>query len=88
MFLEFRETLPNWLTLIVFTRPVSKVRGRIDIVFANAGFGEICSLWGRHRRAFSTTIQPSIEGNAVTCKGLTATDDGGSIILNGSVAEC
>ena len=31
---------------------VSKVKGRIDIVFANAGVGEFCSRWGRHRRAF------------------------------------
>jgi NAD(P)-dependent dehydrogenase (short-subunit alcohol dehydrogenase family) len=28
---------------------VSKVKGRIDIVFANAGVGELFTLWGRQR---------------------------------------
>jgi len=37
--------------------------------------GRICSLWGRHRRAFRQTIQHQCEGNAVHgAKGLTATE--------------
>ena len=48
----------------------------------------ICSLWRRHRRAFRQTIQHQCEGNTVHCaEGLTAHEDGGSIILNGSVAS-
>jgi NAD(P)-dependent dehydrogenase (short-subunit alcohol dehydrogenase family) len=54
---------------------VSNVKARIDIVFANAGVGEFCSLWGRHRRAFRQTIQCQCEGNAVHgAKGLTTTE--------------
>jgi len=52
-FLEFRETLPNWLTLIVFTRR-SKVRGN-RYCFANAGFGNLF-LWGPSPKAFRQTI--------------------------------
>jgi len=54
---------------------ISKVKGRIDIVFANAGVGEFCSLWGRHRRAFRQAIQHQCKGNPVHgAKGLTATE--------------
>ncbi len=54
---------------------VSNVKGRIDIVFANAGRWRICSLWGRHRRAFRQTIQHQCQGNALHgAKGLTATE--------------
>ena len=54
---------------------VSKVKGRIDIVFANAGVGRIRSFWGRHRRTLRQTIQHQCEGNAVHgAKGLTATE--------------
>jgi NAD(P)-dependent dehydrogenase (short-subunit alcohol dehydrogenase family) len=35
----------------------------------------ICSLWGRHRRAFRQTIQRQCEGNAFHgAKGLTSTE--------------
>ena len=53
---------------------VSKVKGRIDIVFANAGIGEFV-LWRRQRRAFRQTIQYQCERNSVhRAKGLTATE--------------
>src|SRR6478672_4789138 len=42
---------------------VAKVKGRIDIVFANAGVGEFVPFWGRHRRALRQTIQHQCEGN-------------------------
>ena len=54
---------------------VSKVKGRIDIVFANAGVAEICSLWGGLRRAFRQTIQHQRQGSALHgAKGLAATE--------------
>src|SRR6266852_5507407 len=52
---------------------VAMVKGRIDIVFANAGAVELVPLWGRHRRAFRHTIQHQCERSAVHgAKGLTA----------------
>jgi NAD(P)-dependent dehydrogenase (short-subunit alcohol dehydrogenase family) len=49
---------------------IAKVKGR----FANRRW-RICTLWGRHRRAFRQTIQHQCEGNAVHgAKGFTATE--------------
>ena len=54
---------------------VSKVKGRIDIVFANAGVAEFVPFGSRHRRAFRQTIQHQCEGNVVHgAKGLAATE--------------
>jgi len=59
------------------------------LFFANAGVGEFVPFRGRHRRAFRQTIQHQCEGNACSrCKRpLPLLNDGGSIILNGSVAS-
>jgi NAD(P)-dependent dehydrogenase (short-subunit alcohol dehydrogenase family) len=52
---------------------VARVKGRIDIVFANAGVGEFVPFGGRHRRALRQTIRHQCEGDAVhSAKGLTA----------------
>src|SRR5260370_30739112 len=54
---------------------VSNAKGRIDIVFRQRRRWPICSLLGRHRRAFRQIIQHQCEGNAVHgAKGLTATE--------------
>jgi NADP-dependent 3-hydroxy acid dehydrogenase YdfG len=54
---------------------VSNVKAGIDIVFRQRWRWRICSLWGRHRRAFRQTIQHQCEGNAIHgAKGLTATE--------------
>ena len=74
----------------LYKRTVSTGEGeRIDIVFANAGVEVNLFLWGRHRRAFRQTIQHQCGEIAVHgVKGLTVMlNDGGSIILNGSVAS-
>jgi len=45
-------------------------------------------LWGHHRGAFRQTIQHQCEGTLFTVqKALPLLNDGGSIILNGSVAS-
>jgi NAD(P)-dependent dehydrogenase (short-subunit alcohol dehydrogenase family) len=52
---------------------VAKVKGRIDIVFANAGVGEFVPFRGRHRRAFRQAVQHQCKGNAVYgAKGIAA----------------
>src|SRR5579862_4377985 len=40
-------------------------KGRLDIVFANAGFGEFSPLGGHHRGIFRQTIQHQREGGAL-----------------------
>src|ERR1700747_137503 len=53
---------------------VSKAKGRIDIVFANAGVGEFVPFGAVTEEHFEQTIQHQCEGNAVHgTKGLTAT---------------
>ena len=48
-----------------FYETVSKVKRRIDIIFANAGVGEFVAFGGRYRRAFRQVIQHQCKGNAV-----------------------
>ena len=65
-----------------------KTKGKIDVVFANAGVAEFCSHGNDHGGTFQRTIQHQCQGNAVhSTKGPPLMNDGGSIILNGSVAS-
>jgi len=76
------------LTLIVFTRRFSKVKGRIDIVFANAGVAEFVPFGAVSEEHFEQTIQHNVRGALFTVqKALPLLKDAGSIILNGSVAS-
>jgi NAD(P)-dependent dehydrogenase (short-subunit alcohol dehydrogenase family) len=53
---------------------VSKVKRRIDIIFANAGVGEFVAF-GPLPKSISTSFQHQCEGNAVLgAKGLTVTE--------------
>src|ERR1700691_5763567 len=66
---------------------VSKVKGRIDIVFANAGVGEFAPLGGISEEHFDKLFNVNVRGTLFTVqKALPLLKDGGSIILNGSVA--
>src|SRR5947199_10453414 len=66
---------------------VSKLKGRIDIVFANAGLANLFPL-GPSPKSISTSYSTSIRGTLFTVqKALPLMNDGGSIILNGSVAS-
>ena len=65
-----------------------KTKGRIDVVFANAGVAEFAPVGKDHRGAFRQTIQHQCKGTLFTVqKALPLMNDGGSIILNGSVAS-
>ena len=67
---------------------VSKVKGRIDIIFANAGVGEFVPLPNVSDEHFDKLFNINVKGALFTVqKGLALLNDGGSIILTGSVAS-
>jgi NAD(P)-dependent dehydrogenase (short-subunit alcohol dehydrogenase family) len=67
---------------------VARVRGRIDIVFANAGFGEFVPIEAVSEEHFSKIFNVNVKGTLFTVqKASPLLNDGGSIILNGSVAS-
>ena len=67
---------------------VSKVKGRIDIVFANAGVGEFVPLGAVTEEHFDKLFNINVRGTLFTVqKALPLLNDGGSIILTGSVGS-
>jgi NAD(P)-dependent dehydrogenase (short-subunit alcohol dehydrogenase family) len=67
---------------------VSKVKGRIDIIFANAGIGEFVPISKVSEEHFDKLFNVNVKGALFTVqKGLPLLNDGGSIILTGSVAS-
>src|SRR5258707_6696137 len=67
---------------------ISKVKGRIDIVFANAGVGEFVPFGAVTEEHFDKLFNINVRGTLFTVqKALPLLKDGGSIILNGSVAS-
>ena len=67
---------------------VARVKGRIDIVFANAGVGEFVPFGAVSEEHFDKLFGINVRGTLFTVqKALPLLQDGGSIILNGSVAS-
>src|ERR1700723_4229246 len=67
---------------------VGKVKGRIDIIFANAGVGEFVPFDKVSEEHFDRLFNINVKGAFFTVqKGLPLLNDGGSIILAGSVAS-
>ena len=67
---------------------IAKVKGRIDIVFANAGVGEFVPFGAVTEEHFDKLFNINVRGTLFTVqKALPLLKDGGSIILNGSVAS-
>src|SRR6202165_490612 len=67
---------------------VAKVKGRLDIVFANAGVGEFVPFGAVTEQHFDKLFNINVRGTLFTVqKALALLNDGGSIILNGSVAS-
>ncbi|MEV6134261.1 glucose 1-dehydrogenase [Streptomyces violaceusniger] len=63
-------------------------KGRIDIVFANAGLGEFASLEDVTEQHFDKIFNVNVKGALFTVqKALPLLNDGASIILTGSVAS-
>jgi NAD(P)-dependent dehydrogenase (short-subunit alcohol dehydrogenase family) len=67
---------------------VAKAKRRIDIVFANAGVGEFAPIGAVTEEHFDRLFNINVRGTLFTVqKALPLLNDGGSIILNGSVAS-
>ena len=65
-----------------------KSKGRIDVVFANAGVAEFAPLGKITEEHFDRLFDINVKGTLFTVqKALPLMNDGGSIILNGSVAS-
>jgi NAD(P)-dependent dehydrogenase (short-subunit alcohol dehydrogenase family) len=66
---------------------VKEKKGRIDILFANAGIGEFAPLGKISEAHFDKTFGINVKGLLFTVqKALPLFQDGGSIILNASIA--
>jgi len=67
---------------------IVKANGRIDILFANAGVAEFAPLGKITEEHFDKLFNINVKGTLFTVqKALPLLNDGGSIILNGSVAS-
>ena len=67
---------------------VGKLKARIDIIFANAGVGEFVPFDKVSEEHFDKLFDVNVKGALFTVqKGLPLLNDGGSIILTGSVAS-
>src|ERR1700747_3669731 len=65
-----------------------KTKGRIDVVFANASVAEFAPLGKITEEHFDKLFDINVKGTLFTVqKALPLMNDGGSIILNGSVAS-
>lgn len=67
---------------------VKKEKGKIDILFASAGTGEFARIGEVTEKHFDDTFNLNVRGTLFTVqKALPLFTDGGSIILNGSIAS-
>jgi NAD(P)-dependent dehydrogenase (short-subunit alcohol dehydrogenase family) len=65
---------------------VKQEKGRIDIVFANAGGGDFAPLGAITEESFDRTFNANVKGMLFTVqKALPLLVDGGSVILNASI---
>ncbi len=66
---------------------VKKEKGRIDVLFASAGTGEFAPIGEVTEEQFDKTFGVNVRGTLFTVqKALPLFSDGGSIIMNGSIA--
>jgi NAD(P)-dependent dehydrogenase (short-subunit alcohol dehydrogenase family) len=67
---------------------VKKEKGRIDVLFASAGRGELAKIGEVTEEHFDQTFDLNVRGTLFTVqKALPLFTDGGSIFLNGSIAS-
>ena len=65
-----------------------KAKGKIDVLVANAGTGEFAPLAGLTEEHFDKLFDLNVKGTVFTVqKALTLINDGGAIVLIGSVAS-
>src|SRR5213593_320075 len=67
---------------------VKQQKGRVDVLFANAGLGELVPLGQITEAHFDKTFGVNVKGTLFTVqKALPLMPDGASIVLNGSIAS-
>jgi NAD(P)-dependent dehydrogenase (short-subunit alcohol dehydrogenase family) len=67
---------------------VKKEKGKIDVLFASAGRGELAKIGDVTEEHFDNTFDLNVRGTLFTVqKALPLFTDGGSIFLNGSIAS-
>src|SRR5262249_28105719 len=67
---------------------VKREKGRIDVLFASAGYGEMAPIGEVTEEHFDKTFDLNVRGTLFTVqKALPLVVDGGSIIMNGSIAS-
>ncbi len=67
---------------------IKKEKGRLDVVFANAGGGELAPLGAITEEHYDKTFNLNVKGLLFTVqKALPLIPDGGSIILNASIVS-
>jgi NAD(P)-dependent dehydrogenase (short-subunit alcohol dehydrogenase family) len=67
---------------------IKQEKGRLDIVFANAGLGEIAPLGSITEEQYDKTFDVNVKGALFTVqKALPLMPDGGSILLNASIVS-
>ena len=67
---------------------VKREKGKIDVLFASAGRGELASLGQVTEEHFDSTFDLNVRGTLFTVqKALPLFNDNGSIFLNGSIAS-
>jgi NAD(P)-dependent dehydrogenase (short-subunit alcohol dehydrogenase family) len=67
---------------------IGKEKGRLDIVFANAGLGDMAALGSITEEHFDATFNVNVKGVVFTVqKALPLMPDGGSIVLNASIVD-
>jgi NAD(P)-dependent dehydrogenase (short-subunit alcohol dehydrogenase family) len=67
---------------------VKKEKGKIDVLFASAGWGEFAKIGEVTEEHFDRTFDLNVRGTLFTVqKALPLFTDGGSIFLNGSIAS-
>lgn len=83
----FRGDVSNLADLDRLYQVVKEKHGRVDVVFANAGVGELVPLGEITEQHFDRLFNINVKGLLFTVqKALPLMPDGGSIILNGSIA--
>jgi NAD(P)-dependent dehydrogenase (short-subunit alcohol dehydrogenase family) len=66
---------------------VKREKGKIDVLFASAGFGEFAPIGQVTEEHFDKTFDLNVRGTLFTVqKALPLFSDGGSIFMNGSIA--
>jgi len=83
-----RGDVSNLADLDRLYETVKREKGRIDILFASAGVGEFASIDNMTEEHFDKIFDVNVRGTAFTVqKALPLFSNGGSIIMNGSIAS-